>query len=122
MVLPEGPWAQPAPTTLQLGSISSTRICVRPGLDTAGRSEMSSQRRFLKETRGGHRRIGGDIPRRSYSPNQPRSLHTTLRRPPVLKVPLFIQTGQGRRNFIPMQAQQWLFCASPPKDAHSRTK
>lgn len=58
MALPEGPWAQPAPTTLQLGSISSTRICVRPGLDTAGRSEMSSQRRFLKETRGGHRRIG----------------------------------------------------------------
>lgn len=120
MALPEGPWAQPAPTTLQLGSISSTRICVRPGLDTAGRSEMSSQRRFLKETRGGHR-IGGTS--QGAIPQINRVHYTQPFNPPSSESSTFHPNrGQGRRNFIPTQAQQWLFCASPPKDAHNRTK
>lgn len=41
------PSVHSAPRTSQLGSISSTKIRVRPGLDTAGRSEISSLRSFL---------------------------------------------------------------------------
>lgn len=57
------PRAQSAPRTSQLGSISSTKICMKSKLDTAGRSEMSSLCRFLGEEKGEAHIRGGRVER-----------------------------------------------------------